>query len=178
MVELRISDDGRGIDPDKVKASAIKSGLISAADGSRLNPLEALKLIFKSSLSTSAMITEISGRGLGLAIVEERIQQLGGSLDVQSQTGQGTVFIISLPVTIATFRGVLIQAASKVFIVPTTSTERVLFVRPDEIKSVEGIDTVFVDDIVIPICAMESALQLPLSHTTRKQGGTTDGGRP
>jgi len=171
IVEIRITDDGRGIDSAKVKATAMKQGIISEEEAKTMSDRDAWRLIFKSSLSTSSIITEISGRGIGLAIVEEKLQQIGGNVDVESQPGAGTTFIFRVPLTIATFRGVLVEAGGKIFVVPTSSTDRVVRIETDSIKPVEGADTVLLDGHVMPVCALENVLQLPISSKARHDDG-------
>jgi two-component system chemotaxis sensor kinase CheA len=163
MVEIRLADDGRGIDSTKVKDSAVKSGILTPEEAAKLPAHEALRLIFKSALSTSATITEISGRGLGLAIVEEKIEQLGGSIELETEFGKGTTFILRLPLTIATFRGVLVEVAGKTLAVPTTNIERVVSVTEEAVKAVDGTDTFLLDDMLLPLGSMQDLLRLPAS---------------
>jgi two-component system chemotaxis sensor kinase CheA len=161
IVEMRVSDDGKGIDVEKVKQSAVKMGFITAEEATKMSYEEGLSLIFKSQLSTSQIITEISGRGIGLSVVEENIKQLGGRLKIETELGKGTTFVITLPVTMATFRGVLVDVAAKTFVLPTTSIDRVVRVKKDEIKPVEGNNTMLLGDSLIPVCQMEDVLELP-----------------
>lgn len=169
MVEIRIADDGKGIDAGKVKASAEKMGIISRDEAAKMPPHEALRLIFRSALSTSPIITEISGRGLGLAIVEEKIQQLGGSITVETERGRGTRFILRLPMTIATFRGVLVQVSETTFALPTANIDRVVRVHEKDIKAVKGTYTFMLDGALVPLAAMEDVLRLPPTFRTRSE---------
>ncbi|UUZ73927.1 hypothetical protein LP415_13805 [Polaromonas sp. P1(28)-8] len=123
-VRLMLSDNGAGIDTGKVKASAIKLGLISPEEAAQLSEPESQALIFRSEVSTSPIITQLSGRGLGLAIVREKTTKLGGEVTVDSQAGLGTVFQIELPATRATFRGILVKAAGRLLVLPTAQVER------------------------------------------------------
>jgi two-component system chemotaxis sensor kinase CheA len=137
-VEILISDDGAGIHDEQVKAAAVRHGLIAQEDAARLDHEQALALIFQSDLSTSPIITEISGRGLGLAIVREKVEKLGGRIAVETQPGAGTTFRIKLPLTLATFRGILVQASGQVLVIPTASVERVVGFRKGEIRTMEN----------------------------------------
>ena len=105
QMEISISDDGTGIDLTKVRAAAIKQGLLAAGAAQQIDSREALEFIFHSGISTSPMITDISGRGLGLAIVREKAEKLGGSVSVESRIGDGTALRLVLPMTLATFMG-------------------------------------------------------------------------
>ena len=160
-IRLTVSDDGAGIDTERVKASAIRQGLLSADEAARLDDTQAHALIFRSGLSTSPAITRLSGRGLGLAIVQEKAAALGGSVAVDSQVGIGTTFRIELPATRATFRGVLVEAAGRLFVVPTTQVERVTRARPDDIRTVEGHDTMAFDGRAVALVSLADALELP-----------------
>lgn len=137
-VELHIHDDGAGVDKEKVIQSAIKMGIVTNETAIRMTDKEAYSLIFRSGISTSPFITDLSGRGLGMAIVSEKVSKLGGSIAMDSIPGKGTAFIISLPVTLSTFRGILVQASEQLFIIPTTAVERAIRVNKQDIKSVES----------------------------------------
>jgi two-component system chemotaxis sensor kinase CheA len=168
VVEMRITDDGKGINIERVKQSAVKLGIISSEEAQKLGYDESIALIFRSQLSTSQIITEISGRGIGLAVVDENIKKLGGRLKVETEQGRGTTFVITLPVTIATFRGVLVDVANKTFAVPTTSIDRVVRVKKDDIKPVEGNNTILLGQSLIPVCDMEDVLELPGAGTRQQ----------
>lgn len=132
-LSLLISDDGGGIKVDKVVNSAVKNGIIDEDRASLLSDDEKVNLIFSSGVSSSEMITEISGRGLGMAIVAEKISNLGGTVHVKSQEGKGTTFIIKIPQTIATFRALLVRCGEKQFLIPTLFIDKVVGVNPDDI---------------------------------------------
>lgn len=141
-VEILISDDGGGIDLAQVKKKALSLGVITEQDMEQLDDRDALSLILWSGVSTSRIITEISGRGLGLAIVQEKVENLGGSLTLDTTPSRGTSFRMELPVTIATFRGILVRVADRSFIVPSSNMDRTLRVHRDEIKTVENRATI------------------------------------
>jgi two-component system chemotaxis sensor kinase CheA len=160
-VRLIVSDDGGGIDTGKLKASAVKNGLISAEEAARLDESEAQALIFQSEVSTSPIITQLSGRGLGLAIVREKAEKLGGEVSVESRPGLGTAFCIVMPATRATFRGILVEAAGRLLVVPTAQVERVARARSDDIRTVEGRETLSFDGRAVSMVQLADALELP-----------------
>ncbi|HWP47217.1 MAG TPA: hybrid sensor histidine kinase/response regulator [Candidatus Limnocylindrales bacterium] len=160
-VEVLISDDGTGIDLTKVKASALKLGLVSQEEVDRLGEQEILSFIFQSGVSTSPLITDISGRGLGLAIVREKVEKLGGLISVETYPQVGSTFRILLPLTLATFRGVLVQVDEHLFVIPSVNVERVVRIKKDEIKTVENKDTITLDGQVVPIVRLADVLELP-----------------
>ncbi|MFZ4394565.1 MAG: hybrid sensor histidine kinase/response regulator [Kiritimatiellia bacterium] len=165
-VEIAVSDDGAGIAVEKVKAAAVKHGLVSAADVRQLDEPAALSLMFLSGVSTSPIITEISGRGLGLAIVCEKAAKLGGQVSAQTQAGKGASFRILLPLTLATFRGTLVQAAGQKFVIPTANVERVGRVREAEIMTVENHETISLDGRAVSLVRLADVLELTATSAT------------
>jgi two-component system chemotaxis sensor kinase CheA len=168
-VEIVIEDDGKGIDLDRVRREAIKRGMITEKDADRLTEKENLSLIFRSELSTSPIITQISGRGLGLAIVQERIQKLGGTLTVESESGKKTVFRMLVPITLATSRGILVQLNDKLFVVPVTYVKRVLRVESETVKTVENKATITLEGEVLSFVSLADLLEMPLSEANEKK---------
>jgi two-component system chemotaxis sensor kinase CheA len=160
-VEIIFSDDGRGINVEKVKEVSMKQRIISPSEKENLSNQEALPLVFQSGVSTSAIITDISGRGLGLAIVKEKVEQLGGQVSIESRHNAGTSFKILLPVSIATFRGVLARVAEQELVIPTVSIEKVLRVKREEIGTVENRETISLWGATIPLVPLDSILELP-----------------
>jgi two-component system chemotaxis sensor kinase CheA len=160
-VELRVSDDGAGIDTDKVKESAVKHGILSAEEARQLGTAEARALIFRPDVSTSPIITRLSGRGLGLAIVREKAEKLGGGVGVESQQRQGTSIRITLPAMLATFRGILVAAAGQLFAVPTVHVERVVRPKPEDIQTVEGRETISLSGRAVALVRLAEVLELP-----------------
>ncbi len=160
-VQIIVSDDGAGIDLDKLKAKAVQQGIIAPAEADALDERDAYALMFHSALSTSPIITEISGRGLGMAIVQEKIQNLGGKIVVTSTPQLGTVFDLTVPVTLATFRGILVQVANRRFIVPTANVKRVARITANQIKTIENKETIVLDDEVLSLVRLEQVLGLP-----------------
>ncbi|MBI5643249.1 MAG: response regulator [Deltaproteobacteria bacterium] len=160
-IEILVSDDGAGINMARVKEAAVKNGVLTQPDADGLDAEEACLLIFNSGVSTSPIITDISGRGLGLAIVREKVDKLGGTIKVETEHNAGTAFRIVLPLTIATFRGVLVEADEQVFIIPTVNVERTLRIKKDEIKTVENRETVPIGGAPASFVRLGRALDLP-----------------
>ncbi len=144
-VELSVSDDGRGFDIDGLKAAAMKQGITSSQDLNHLSDTDAMKLAFSSGVSTSPTITDLSGRGLGLGIVSEKTDKLGGNVLIESHVNQGTTFRLILPLTLATFRGIHITVAGQEFVMPTHNVNRVLRIQPSDIKTLENSEAISVD---------------------------------
>jgi two-component system chemotaxis sensor kinase CheA len=160
QVELLVSDDGAGIDVARVRSTAEKLGLLAQEKAHQLDEQEVLSLIFQSGVSTSPIITNISGRGLGLAIVREKAEKLGGVISLETSADVGTTFRIILPLTLATFRGVLVRVAEHLFVLPLTQVERVLRVNKADIKTVESRETLQLNGQVVSLVRLEEALEL------------------
>ena len=160
-VEILITDDGGGIDVEKVKAAAVRAALLSAEDARALDEKAALALIFASGVSTSAMITEISGRGLGMAIVREKVERLGGTVAIETVRGAGTTFRIVLPVTLATFQGVLVSVGGQTFVIPTGKIERIKRVPRGDIRTVENRETFVHEGLAVALARLDEVLGLP-----------------
>jgi two-component system chemotaxis sensor kinase CheA len=158
QVEILITDDGVGIDAQQVLASAVKSGIITEAQAHELSFKDTLALVFQSGVSTSPMLTEISGRGLGLAIVREKIDRLGGSISLETSPGAGTAFRFLLPLSLSTFRGVVAKVDEQLFVFPLDSIKRVTRVKNEEIKTVENRETILVDGQVLSAVRLGKAL--------------------
>lgn len=168
-VQLTLSDDGTGIDTGQVRRAAVKRGLLSAEAAAQLDDAGAQALIFRAEVSTSPLITALSGRGLGLAIVREKVQKLGGLVAVESRRGSGTTFRITVPSVRATFHGVLLETAGQLFVVPTSEVERVGRVRLDGIQTVEGQETVNVDGRALALVRLADVLELPPAKLAEMQ---------
>lgn len=159
-VEILVTDDGGGIDPEKVKASAVSKGIITPEEASRMGGEEAISLIFRSGFSTAPAITTLSGRGLGLAIVREKIEKLGGTVEVETHNDSGTTFRVLLPLTMATFRGTLVRAGERIFAIPTMNVERVVSVRRECVKTVENVETIELSGNAASLVRLGAVLEL------------------
>jgi len=164
-VEIVVSDDGAGIDVQKVLAASVKLGLVSQQDGEEMDEQHTAGLIFKSGVSTSPMITEVSGRGLGLAIVREKAEKVGGAVSVETQLGIGTTFRLILPLTLARFRGILVRVAENWFVLPTRHVTRVLRMSRDEIKSVENRETIEINGRPVSAVRLRDVLEITQTST-------------
>jgi two-component system chemotaxis sensor kinase CheA len=118
-------------------------------------------LVFEADVSTSPIITQVSGHGLGLAIVREKTEKLGGRVAIESRRGAGTVIRMIVPLTLATFRGILIRAAQRLFIVPTANVERVARFKPQDVQTVEGRRTLVLSGRAVALVELAEILRLP-----------------
>lgn len=159
-IELAISDDGCGVDIARVRQVAQKMGLVSGEAAPALSEPDTLALLFESGLSTSAILTDISGRGLGLAIVREKVEKLGGGIAIELPESGGTCFRIVLPTTLATFRGVVVAVGERQFVLPSRNVDRVARVSVAQVKTVENRDTIELDRQVLALVRLGDVLGL------------------
>ncbi|MDD5307814.1 MAG: response regulator [Deltaproteobacteria bacterium] len=159
-VELTVADDGSGIDTGKVTKAAVRLGLVAADETALLHEADVAGLVFQSGLSTSPIITDLSGRGLGLAIAREKVEKLGGTITVASTPGAGTTFRMLVPVSLSTFRGVFVEVAGRRFVIPTAGVVRVGRVKPDEVKTIENRQTLTVDGRAVSLVRLRDVLEL------------------
>ncbi|MCC3156795.1 chemotaxis protein CheA [Hymenobacter sp. 15J16-1T3B] len=137
-VLIRISDDGRGVDVERVRRKAVERGLLSRDAASRLNETEVHNLLFEAGFSTAEQVTEISGRGVGLDVVKLAIDSLGGQLRVDSRLGQGTTFTLVLPTSIAVKGALLFELDGHPYALPLMHTDSVVSLQPEKLHVVGG----------------------------------------
>jgi len=160
-VKISVKDDGCGINIEKIKDKAIDLKLFTKNEINKLTEKELISLIFRSEFSTSSIITDLSGRGLGLAILKEKVENLSGTIDINSQKGIGTEFIITLPLTLSTFRGILVKSGGQKFIIPTINVVKVLREHKDSLKTVENNKTLKFDNEIVSIVSLSDILAIP-----------------
>ena len=158
-IEIRVEDDGGGIDLGRVKAAAVRARLLTAEAAEALTGDQTLDLIFRSGLSTSPIVTDLSGHGLGLAIVKERVERLGGQIRIETRAGAGTTVRVILPATITTFRGLLVQAGGQPFLLPTEAVKQAIRVAHDAIEHVEGREAIRWNGQPLSIARLSDLLQ-------------------
>ncbi len=159
-IEVTVSDDGAGIDVSAVRSAALRCGSITGEEAENLGVYETLLLVFRSGVTTSPIITDISGRGLGLAIVREKIGKINGTVSIDTQPNVGTSFMMVVPLTLATFRGVLCRVGERLFVFPSINVERVARVKKEEIQTVENRETLSVDGHTLSLVRLGDVLGL------------------
>jgi two-component system chemotaxis sensor kinase CheA len=161
-VVLDVIDDGRGIDPEKIRAVAVKRGLIGEKD--TIDEKRAFELIFTPGFSTASQVSEISGRGVGLDVVKKNIQELKGTIDVTSAPGAGTTFRIMLPITLAIIQALIVRAGGEEFAIPLTSVEESLRIYSRDIRTVERREVFTLRDFTLPLLRLADAFGLSDDH--------------
>lgn len=169
--ELSLRDDGRGLDTAQLKAKALSRGLLSLEQAAALSDAEAAKLIFASGLSTSELITDLSGRGLGMAIVQEMVERIGGRIELETSPGQGTCFHLHLPLSLSTFRAVIVRNAERIFAVPALAVERCLRLPVEALRNQENRPSLVFQEQVLPVWSLAEVLGL--GSQAREEGDLT-----
>lgn len=164
QVIVTVGDDGRGMDPVKLVASAVEKGLLKQEAGWLMPPREAFMLICLPGFSTAKEVTDISGRGVGMDAVRAAVQSLGGSMTVESEVGTGSRFILRLPLTIAIINVLLVGVAGRTVALPVTAIQRTLELGRESL-STSGKHKVFeVDGEKVPLLSLNRILGLPLTQ--------------
>lgn len=148
---ITIQDDGRGIDGEKMKAGAVEKGFITAEEAAALTPREAVELVFAAGLSTARRITDISGRGVGMDIVKATLERMGGHVAIETVVGQGTTFLITLPLTLAIMQALLVSVDDSVYALPLTTVTEILTLPTAAIQTLQGTDVTVVRGTILPI---------------------------
>ena len=138
MLHITLTDDGRGIDVEQLRAKAVGRGLVEQAVADRLSELELLEFLFLPGFSTKDRVTEISGRGVGLDVVQSMVKAVGGSVRVATQPGRQTVFTLQLPITMSVIRALLVEVGGEPYAFPLTRIDQILFCSHGDIRTVEG----------------------------------------
>jgi two-component system, chemotaxis family, sensor kinase CheA len=153
-IVIRVSDDGRGLDTARILAKAVERGLVTPADAERMTPREIYQLIFVPGLSTADKVTEVSGRGVGMDIVRSKIEELNGSIEIDSGIGRGTTLTIKLPLTLAILPSLMVEIDGDVFAIPLESVIEIVSVGQSDIHSVQGRPMASVRDRVVPVLVL------------------------
>ncbi len=155
-IVIVVADDGRGMNPEKIRAKALQKGLISDEEANTMDERQSLNLIFLPGFSTKDVASDVSGRGVGMDVVKTNILKLNGSIDTKSVPGKGTTFTISLPLTLAILPVLLVKLAEQPFAVPLSMVREILPIESEAVQEVGGRATMVVRGEVLPV--------LPLAH--------------
>ncbi|GIN19174.1 MAG TPA: chemotaxis protein CheA [Bacillus bacterium] len=169
QVVITVEDDGAGIDPEKMRASAVKKGVISAEEAEKLTDDEAAYLIFRPGFSTAKEVSDVSGRGVGMDIVRSHIESLNGIIELDTKLGKGTTFKIKLPLTLAIITGLIIRLADRTFILPMSNVVEIVRIHPDTIQTIKGKSIVVVREQVLPVVWLHDLLEIPRTDPGNRQ---------
>ncbi len=160
-IYIEVEDDGRGIDYDRVKQSAIERGLISAETADRLTERDLREMLFHPGFSTASIKTELAGRGVGLDVVRANLTALNGEIDIQSTNGSGTKFTLKVPLTLIISPALFVRCGATSFALPLAVVEEIRRLRADEIEDVGGKLLTKIRDVVTEVVRLDTYLGLP-----------------
>ena len=160
-IMLIVADDGRGMSPERIRAKAVEKGLLREEDANTLDDRQSLNLIFLPGFSTMAQASSVSGRGVGMDVVKTNIQKLNGSVEIRSEPGKGTVFLISLPLTLAILPVLLVLLGDQPFALPLSMVREILTIEKEKMQEVGGKETLVVRGEVLPVVALSRLLGWP-----------------
>lgn len=169
---ITVEDDGRGIDPQKIRASAVKKGLLTEAEASALTDEEAIELIFKPGFSTASQVTDLSGRGVGMDIVRTNIERLNGNVLIETRPGFGTQFQIILPLTLAIVPTLLVKANGATFAIPIVMISETVRIKQTDLQTINARPVILLRDHVLPVARLTD-----LFIATQSTNGRTPSGQ-
>ncbi|MBL8413389.1 MAG: chemotaxis protein CheA [Propionivibrio sp.] len=164
-IVLIIADDGRGMSPERIRLKAIEKGIIKEEEANTLDDRQSLNLIFLPGFSTMAQASAVSGRGVGMDVVKTNIQKLNGSVEIRSEPGKGSVFIISLPLTLAILPVLLVLLGDQPFALPLSMVREILPIEKSKMQEVGGKETLVVRGEILPVVALSRLLGWPQLKT-------------
>lgn len=162
---IEIADDGRGMNPEAIREKALQKGLIDVQTANNLDERQSRNLIFLPGFSTKDTVSDISGRGVGMDVVKTNIQKLNGRIDVHSMPGQGSTFVIALPLTLAILPILIVRLGEQPFAIPLSMVREILVMHGEEIQEVSGQATMVLRDEVLPVRSLASLIGWPESET-------------
>ena len=158
-VIVKVSDDGRGIDHQAVRQKAIERGLLNLEQAADLTEDQAIRLVFSAGFSTADQVTETSGRGVGLDVVVKNVRSLRGSIDIDTEPGRGTTFMIRLPITLAILQVMQVRSGEYSYALPLSIVRETLQLSPDQVHSMQQGKVVFIRDVALPLRSLATWLQ-------------------
>lgn len=159
-IYITVEDNGRGIDIERVKAKAVEKGQITQAEADAMTEEEAIDLIFLSGLSTAKVISDVSGRGVGMDIVRANIERLNGSVQVETWPGKGTQFTIILPLTLAIVPTLLVKVTNQTYAIPLVTVSETLRIKPNEIQTINAKPVITLREHVLPITRLADVFEI------------------
>ena len=161
MLNITLVDDGRGIDVDALRSRAVDRGLVTQAVADQLSEMELLEFLFLPGFSTKDAVTEISGRGVGLDVVQSMVKAVGGSVRIATQPGWQTTFTLQLPITMSVIRALLVEIGGEPYAFPLTRIDQIIHCRHSELRTVEGRQYFDRDGISIGLVMASQILEIP-----------------
>jgi two-component system chemotaxis sensor kinase CheA len=167
-IVIRIQDDGRGLQIDRIKAKALSRGIVSEPELASMDPRDVLNLVFLPGFSTAEQVTDVSGRGVGMDVVRTNIRRINGSVEIDSQVGKGSVITIKLPLTIAIIQALLVEVQQATFAIPLGSVIEAVKITKDDVKTINGREVLTLRERVLPLLRLSEEFNIPSDTTCDK----------
>ncbi len=168
-IVIEIGDDGAGIDTEKIVKKAVEKNILTEAEAEKLPQRDIINLIFKPGFSTAKKITDVSGRGVGMDVVHSNISKLNGTVDIKTEIGKGSTFIIKLPLTLTILTGMVVRVWEELYIIPLISIIETIKLEKDMVLSINGQEVIKLRESVLPLVRLDEVLGVPKPHD-----GSTD----
>jgi len=168
-VVIEVEDDGNGIDPQKIMKKGLEKNLITDADAEKMSDKELINLLFEAGFSTAEKVTDVSGRGVGLDVVKSKIEAINGTVEIDSVLGQGSKFIIRLPLTLAIIQALMVNLADEKYAIPLNNIKEITTIDPKKITMVQEQEVVLYRNKTLPIVRMKEVLHVPNTLETEEE---------
>lgn len=163
-VIIMVTDDGKGINPEVIRRKAMEKGLITQEDADKMSDNEVVRLVFLAGFSTADVVTDVSGRGVGMDVVRNKIESLGGLIDVETKLDEGSIFKIRLPLTLAIIQALLIKVQEETYAIPLGSIDSTINITSDDIKTIQNKEVILLRGQIIPIIRLGDVLNVPAAQ--------------
>lgn len=163
-VVIEVGDDGKGIDANKIRSKALEKGSITSEISAGMSDQEVIELLFKPSFSTAEQVTDLSGRGVGLDVVKSKITSLGGNVEIKTQLGLGSTFIVRLPLTLAIIQALMVNIGVEKYAIPLSNIKNIENIQKADIKLVQKQEVVVLRNQVIPIIRLANILDIEVEE--------------
>jgi len=160
-VIIMVTDDGKGVNPELMRKKAVEKGMLTQEDVNNMDDAEAVRIVFMAGFSTADVVTDVSGRGVGMDVVRSKIEALGGVIDVETKIDEGSIFKIKLPLTLAIIQALLVKVQEEIYAIPLGSIDSTINITPDDIKTVQNKEVILLRGQIIPIIRLNNLLNVP-----------------
>ena len=162
LIVIKISDDGKGMSPQKIFENAIKKGLVSA--DAKLTEKQMLEYIFAPGFSTATKVTNLSGRGVGMDVVKKSLDKINGTVGIETELGKGSTFFLRIPLTVAIIQALIVDAEKEYYAIPINSISETLKIGIEDIQNLEGTEVIKIREDVINVLSVKELFKLPTRY--------------
>ncbi len=163
-VVIEVADDGKGIDYKVIRDKAIEKGIIKQQEAENMSPEECIQLLFEAGFSTSEEVSDVSGRGVGLDVVRSKIESINGNIEIDTEVGKGSRFIIRIPLTLAIIQALMIKLKDEIFALPLSSISEITTINTEDIRNIQGQDIYVYRGNTIPVIRLREVLEIDMEN--------------